>query len=169
MGKQIVYYAETDLSKSIRAWALSLGLTIVQQDPRSKKISFFYDIEGSPENYSIYFFDEQLGEIVINSNTGLINDSISPVITVNQTRVEDGEKCIYPGRLWISTSYFDVNNNKVYTHPSLIKKYSQLRTQVKRNMIYQALPHGENRDIFIKGYVSESILLNARWRDYRFM
>ncbi|RKI66634.1 hypothetical protein D7V91_11985 [bacterium 1xD42-67] len=169
MGKQITFYADPKLSKSIRAWALSLNLVIVQQDARNKVVHFFRNIEDSPENYSIYFWDEQLGGITFNSNTGLINDSISPVIAVNQTRIEDGEKCIYPGRLWIASSYFDANGIKVLAHPNLMKKYSQLRTQVKRNMIYQELPHGENRDIYIKGYVSESILSSTMWKSFRFM
>ena len=169
MGKQIIYYAESELSKSIRGWALSLGLVIVRQDPSSKEVYFSRDVEGSPENYSIYFFDEQLGSIVFNSNTGLINDSISPVITANQTRIDDAEKCIYPGRLWVSTAYFDANGVNVYTHSSLIKKYSQLRARIKRNVVCQDVPHGENRDTYMKGYVSESILSNAMWKNYRFM
>lgn len=149
MGKQFNYYADYDLSLRIREMALSLGLEIIKQNPRSKQITRAHSADDFSREYNIFFYDEPLGVLSFHGHTGLINDGSSPVIQVSQTKVNHEEECVYRGRLWVSTSHYDANGAKIVTAPELIKKYTRLAASIRRNVVNEEVPHGEYRDVYI--------------------
>lgn len=169
MGRQFNYYADSDLSLKIREMALSLGLEIIKQDPRSKQVTRSHNADDFSREYNIFFFDEPLGTLSFHRNTGLINDGSSPVIQVSQTKVNHEEECVSRGRLWVSTSHYDENGAKIVTTPELIKKYTKLVAFIRRNVVNEEVPHGEYRDVYIKSYVSVSLLADERIKKYRFL
>ena len=169
MGKQFNYYADFDLSLRIREMALSLGLEIIKQDSRSRQITRARSADDFSTEYSIFFYDELFGTLSFNRNTGLINDSNSPVIQVSQTKVNDEEEYVSRGRLWVSTSHYDANGAKIVTVPELIKKYTKLVAFIRRNVVNEEVPHGECRDVYIKSYVSMSLRSDERIKKYRFL
>ena len=169
MGKQLNYYADFDLSLKIREMALSLGLEIIKQNPRNKQIIRTRSADDFSSEHHIFFYDELFGALSFNENTGLINDSSSPVIQVSQTIIHNEEEYVSRGRLWIATSHYDANGDKVITAPELIKKYTKLVAFIKRNVVNEEVPHGEHRDVYIREYVSMSIFSDERVKNYRFI
>ena len=169
MGKQFNYYADFGLSSKIREMALSLGLGIIKQDSQSKQITRAHSADDFASEYNLFFYDELLGALSFNKNTGLINDGSSPVIQVLQTIVNHEEECVSCGRLWVATSHYNVADKKIVTAPELIRKYTKLVTFIKRNVVNEEVPHGEYRDVYIRSYVSVSLLSDERIKRYRFM
>ena len=157
MGHQIIYYANDSLSKDIRVYAKSLGLDIVIRDSHNSYIINPGD-EIETNAYIIYFYDNSLGKIILNSETSLINDSASPVIQVCQTRVCHTKKIIYSGRLWISSFYYTKAGNKILQSKTLEQKNKKIVSFIKKHTVYQCVAKDVNGTIISKAYVSEDLL-----------
>lgn len=167
MGHQITYYVSDSLSKDIRIYARSLGLDIVVKEPHNSYIINPGD-EIETLAYIIYFYDCSLGEIILNSETGLINDSASPVIQVCQTKVCHTKKVIYSGRLWISSFYYTKSGKKISQSKVLEHKYKKIVSFIKKHTVYQCVSKSTDSTIIAKVYVSEDLLCLSNKMGYCF-
>lgn len=154
MGKQFIYYADRQLSLEIRAFAQTLALKIISQDPKSKNIRYF-DNAVDAVDYNIYFYDDSIGTLIFNPNHGLIDDSASPVIQVCQTYVSEEKRIVHRGRLWISTFYYSANGNKIFQSKVLDDNYKKLVSFIKKRTVYRSILKGNHRDVPSKSYISD--------------
>ena len=168
MGKQLIYYADKQLSLEIRALAQTLALKIISQDGRTKDIQF-YDNIAEAVDYNIYFYDDSIGNLIFNPNNGLIDDNASPVIQVCQTYISEEKRIVYRGRLWISTFYYSADGNKIFQSKTLDDDYKKLVSFIKKRTVYRNIFKGSNCDVQSKSYVSDSLLELLNGSPYRFM
>lgn len=150
MGKQINYYLEFESFKLIAQKALDLGCEIVREDLSKfakTKVTVSCDLSIlTDEDGAYYFFHlPEAGKLKINNyecgerlDHGF-NESGNSIIEAGYSRVSDAEKRVSSSRLYLTTGYFDKNENFIYRPDCIVKVYNSLARYVKKLAPYTEL------------------------------
>lgn len=168
MGKQINYYASSETFKMLLNFWFKNGLQIVIQDPRSKAIIIESSIKSELFRSPFYVYDSNLGKIVLNNLTGLINDGATAILQVNPTIIDDKKMTIRRGRVWVSTAYWNDAGEKCVADSQLIKHYNKTVKFIKKIMPYRTICKGENNEFSSKSYISDELLELVQYGEYKF-
>ena len=150
MGKQISYYMEFESFKLIAQKAVELGCEIVREDLskfEKTKVTVSRDLSIlTDENGAYYFFHlPEAGRIKTNNyecgerlDHGF-GESGNSIIEAGYSRISDAEKRVSSDRLYLTTGYYDKNENFIYRPDCIVKVYNTLARYVKKIAPYTEL------------------------------
>jgi len=141
MGKQINFYMDYETEQRFVEFVLTDGGKILFRKPHST----IEHIEILPKPFSVdgwtqvFLYKEDFGDVILRQLKDMSErvDSIcSPVIEFSRTVINEEEKTIYGGRLWMETKYWQ-NEDLLEKPKELDKWYSMLNKWLKKQ-IYKA-------------------------------
>lgn len=150
MGKQINYYLEFENFKVLAQKALELGCEIVREDLSkfektkvtvSRDLNILTDEPGAvfhfhlPEAGKLEIKNYECGER-LGAN---FNECGNSVIEAGYSRINDDEKKVYSSRLYLTTGYYDKNENFIYRPDCIVKVYNTLARYIKKLAPYTEL------------------------------
>ncbi len=149
MGKQINFYMSENIQMSFIKYLEQNQFVFL--DNNSKIISQ----PASMDVFGIYLYKKNYGDIIMHQYNKEIMDSIkSPVIQFSKTVINEEQKRILRGRIWISYQYYDEQGELIKKDIEFIKDYKMLTRWIKKNIPYQEINKG---DFLVKEYVSDEL------------
>lgn len=156
MGKQINYWLEFDNFKVLAQKAVDLGCEIVREDLSkydkaqvtvSRNIDIITEEKGAyyffhlPEAGKFNIFELEYGQRVDHGFT----ESANSIIEAGFSRVLTDEKRIIGARLYLSTGYYDANNEFIYRPDCIVRVYNSLARFVKKLAPYTEITRKTGR------------------------
>jgi hypothetical protein len=128
MGRQIEYYMELDSFKLLVKKAFELGFRVLEEQSNFKICSSFNEVTIWEK---IYFYLEEAGQLVVNEN-GYIDTFRSPVVESGFSFINERKKTISKARIWVSSGFWNDDDDYIKRNELLDKKYSSLIRYVKK-------------------------------------
>ena len=172
MGKQINYWMDYDSFCELSKSALTLGCIIVKSDMNTGKVVQSTDISiVTKDCFNYYFYLPSAGPLKIKKYEEcemvdrLFNETGNAVIEAGYSRIWDDKKRVDRNRLYLTTGYYNENDEFVYRPDSIVDVYNKLARKVKKLAPYTELIDIHNGKEWIhKEYVSK-YCLNLRDKD----
>ncbi len=166
MGKQINYWMDYENFRELAKTAVLLGCVIVKDDKSTGKVSQSSDISIVTEDcYNYYFYLPSAGPLKIKKYESvefvdrLFNETGNAVIEAGYSKIWDGKKRIDRNRLFLTTGYYNENEEFIYRPDCIINIYNKLARKVKTLAPYTELVDIHNGKEWIhKEYVTKYCL-----------
>lgn len=146
MGKQINYWMDYDNFFELAKIALSLGCVIVKEDLNTGKVVKSLDLSIITKDcYRYYFYLNDVAPLKIkkfgniervdrfNTETG------NAIIEAGYSQIIDVTKQIRRERLYLTTGYYDENDEFIYRPDCMVDIYNKLARKVKKLAPYTML------------------------------
>ena len=166
MGRQINYYMEADVFKTLLQKAIDLEFQILQNNyTTTEAVTRLDDVLFTDNNNRYYLYLPEAGSLIY-KETGWLDDMQSPVIEANYSTVQNN--VVSRARLWTPTGYWNNEDIFIYRPEKLDKKYSSLVRFVKKLAPYTEIPvTSRNRSTFMsKCYITKSLLESVESGQY---
>ena len=146
MGKQINYWMDYDNFCQLASLALELGCIIVKEDAGSGKIIKASDVSIITKDcYRYYFYFSYAGPLKIKEveNIELIDrfntETGNAIIEAGYSQIADDKKQIRRERLYLTTGYYNKNDEFIYRPDIMVDVYNKLARKVKKLATYTEL------------------------------
>ncbi len=146
MGKQINYWMDYDNFCELAKTAVSFGCVIIKNDMNTGKVVQSSDISiVTKDCYNYYFYLQCAGPLKIKKFGDieqldrLSNETGNAVIEAGYSRIRDKEKQICRNRLFLTTGYYNENEEFVYRPDCMVDIYNKLVRKVKKLSPYTEL------------------------------
>lgn len=104
----------------------------------------------------VYLYKEVYGDIKMRENNKEIIDVMySPVIEFTKTIINEKEKKILRGRIWISQQYYDNTGKLLKKDKLFVDDYQKLSRWIKKFVPYQGIMKG---DYIVKEYTCNELV-----------
>lgn len=152
MGKQIIFYMDEKVESEFLLFLQACKYSFVVRDSKHDSINIYDSYEDIIEGaYIIYLYQKMYGEVHI-KNKKYVDTFQSPIIEYSRCVINDSEKSVSSGRLWIST------DTQCFTDPSykemFLKDYSKLVRWIKKHVPYQTMLYSGKP---YKEYINQTI------------
>ncbi len=166
MGKQINYWMDYENFCELAKTAVSLGCIIVKNDKNTGKIIKSSDCSiVSKDCFTYYFYVPNAGPLkIINTEFGegidrLFNETGNAIIEAGYSNIRDAEKQISRERLYLTTGYYNENDEFIHIPDCVVDIYNKLVRKVKKLSPYTELVDIHNGTEWIhKEYVTQYCL-----------
>ena len=174
MGKQINYWMDYDSFCQLANLALSLGCIIIKEDSDNGKIVKASDSSIITKDcYRYYFYFSDAGPLKIKKveNRELIDrfntETGNAIIEAGYSQVIDAKKQIRRERLYLTTGYYNKNDEFIYRPDFMVEIYNKLARKVKKLAPYTELSTMVNVEEWIhKEYLTPYCLQLINKEDY---
>jgi hypothetical protein len=157
MGKQIEFYMDYKTQEKFFDFLMSEGMTVLLKND-VKEINIIPEPFSTDWWWSLSVYDKKIGELKIREldNGKLMIDYIdSSAIEFSRTFINDDEKIIRNGRLWMEMRYYDKDGQLVSKSIEFDNMYKKMVKWIKKNCPRQDIPM---YNIIYKEYTSEGII-----------
>lgn len=166
MGKQINYWMDYDSFCELSKSALTLGCIIVKSDMNTGKVVQSTDISiVTKDCFNYYFYLPSAGPLKIKKYKDIeqidrmFNETGNAVIEAGYSRIWEEKKRVDRNRLYLTTGYYNENEEFIYRPDSIVDVYNKLARKVKKLAPYIELVDICNgKDWIHKEYVSKYCL-----------
>lgn len=166
MGKQINYWMDYNSFLELSKTALSLGCVIVKNDFKTGKVVQSSDISIVTEDcHRYYFYLPSAGPLEIKKYGHseqiypVFNDTANATIEAGYSLIKDNTKAIRRERLYLTTGYYNKNEEFIYRPDCMVDIYNRLARKVKKLAPYTELVDKINGENWIhKEYITKHCL-----------
>lgn len=150
MGNQINFYMSKHVQDSFIEYLEQNQFVFLDDD---SKILFR---SNSKIIFDLYLYKKDYGNIIMRQDNKEIMDSIkSPVIQYNKSVIDERQKKILRGRLWISNKYYNDDGKLIKKNEMFLKDYQMLTRWIKKHVPYQKIKKNE---FFFNEYVNDELI-----------
>lgn len=172
MGKQINYWMDYESFCELAKAALALGCSIVKDDFNTGKVVQSTDVSIVTKDCNRYYlYLPSAGPLKIKKHEEcemvdrLFNETGNAVIEAGYSRIWDDKKRVDRNRLYLTTGYYNENDEFVYRPDSIVDVYNKLARKVKKLAPYtELIDIHDGKEWIHKEYVSK-YCLNLRDKD----
>jgi len=165
LGRQINFYMSKEVENEFFKFLKKENFEFLIRDNKNNVLTRLYEIKYSEfnQNYA-YLYKPEYGEYFIEEEPFVdIEPITSPVIEFIRTYINNDEKTITRGRIWIETKYYDSSGELVEKNAEFIKDYNRLVRWIKKNVPFREIIQ---EDYVEKEYANDEIveLVNQGYR-----
>lgn len=168
MGRQIEYYIELESFKLLVKKAFELGFKVLQGQNDLQICSSFNEVTFWNR---IYFYLEEDGQLIV-KDYGYIDTSSSPVVESGFSFIDEKKRTISKARIWVSSGFWESDDNFIKRNELLDKKYSSLMRYVKKFAPYTEVevksqnPIYDGKKFKSKEYITPFLLNKIKLGEY---
>lgn len=147
MGRQINFYVSKQVQNAFFDFLQQNHFTFLDVNAEEIKEPQRNDI------FMMYLFKQSYGTVLMHTDVSKRVDVWkSPVIEFCKSHIEEKEKKVYRGRLWVANRYYDEAGNIVEKDIEFMKDYQRLVRWIKKNVPYKEI------EGYGKAYISDEIM-----------